>query len=66
MDGTASPRSSRRFPADVVIAATGAIDCVPAEALRHLKDGVLIANGGHHEREVAIDGWGPGRRCGPA
>ena len=27
----------------------------------HLKDGVLIANGGHHEREVAIDGLAPGR-----
>ena len=31
----------------------------------HLKDGVLIANGGHHEREVAIDGLGPGEEARP-
>ena len=30
-----------------------------------LKDGVLIANGGHHEREVAIDGLGPGEEVRP-
>ena len=47
--------------ADVLISATGAGDCVPAEALRYLKDGVVIANGGHHEREVAIDGLGHGQ-----
>ena len=46
-------------------AATGAIDCVPADALRFLKDGVLIANGGHHEREVAIDGLGDGEEARP-
>ena len=38
---------------------------MPAEALAHLKDGVLIANGGHHEREVAIDGLGPGEEVRP-
>ncbi len=51
--------------ADVLISATGAIDCVPAAALAHLKDGVVIANGGHHEREVAIDGLGPGEEVRP-
>ena len=62
MDGNRVARLEDALPdADVLISATGAIDCVPREALAHLKDGVLIANGGHHEREVAIDGLGPGR-----
>ena len=51
--------------ADVVITATGAIDAVPREALTLLKDGVLLANGGHHEREIAIDGLGPGHEVRP-
>ena len=62
MDGHRVGSLEQALPdADVLIAATGAIDCVPADALRFLKDGVLIANGGHHEREVAIDGLGDGR-----
>ncbi len=51
--------------ADVLIAATGAIDAVPADAVPLLKDGVVIANGGHHEREVAIDALGPGEEVRP-
>jgi adenosylhomocysteinase len=51
--------------ADVLISATGAVDCVPAGALGRLKDGVVVANGGHHEREVAIDGLGPGEEVRP-
>jgi adenosylhomocysteinase len=51
--------------ADVLITATGAIDAVPREALALLKDGALLANGGHHEREIAIDGLGPGDEVRP-
>jgi adenosylhomocysteinase len=51
--------------ADVVITATGAVDAVPRESLSRLKDGVLLANGGHHEREIAIDGLGPGDEVRP-
>ena len=66
MDGHRVARLEDALPdADVLISATGAIDCVPREALAHLKDGVLIANGGHHEREVAIDGLGPGEEVRP-
>ncbi|NUT55806.1 MAG: adenosylhomocysteinase, partial [Thermoleophilia bacterium] len=66
MDGHRVASLEEALPdADVLIAATGAIDCVPAEALVQLKDGVLIANGGHHEREVAIDGLGPGDEVRP-
>ena len=66
MDGNRVASLAQALPdADVLIAATGAIDCVPGEALQYLKDGVLIANGGHHEREVAIDGLGPGEEVRP-
>ena len=66
MDGHRVARLEDALPdADVLISATGAMDCVPREALVHLKDGVLIANGGHHEREVAIDGLGPGEEVRP-
>jgi adenosylhomocysteinase len=66
MDGNRVASLERALPdADVLISATGAIDCVPREALRYLKDGVLIANGGHHEREVAVDGLGPGDEVRP-
>ena len=66
MDGHRVAPLEQALPeADVLIAATGAIDCVPAEALVQLKDGVVIANGGHHEREVALDGLGPGEEVRP-
>jgi len=66
MDGNRVASLEQALPdADVLISATGAIDCVPHDALQYLKDGVLIANGGHHEREVAIDGLGPGEEVRP-
>ena len=59
MDGQRVAALEDALPdADVVIAATGAIDAVPAEAIPLLKDGVLLANGGHRERELAIDALG--------
>ena len=66
MDGHRVGSLAQVLPeADVLIAATGAVDCVPADALPLLQDGVVIANGGHHEREVAIDGLGPGEEVRP-
>jgi adenosylhomocysteinase len=66
MDGCRVARLEDALPAaDVLISATGAVDSVPAEALGRLKDGVVIANGGHHEREVAIDGLGTGEEVRP-
>ena len=65
MDGNRVAMLEALPDADVLIAATGVID-VPAEALRFLKDGVLIANGGHHERESRSTDSAPARRCGPA
>ena len=66
MDGHRVARLEDALPdADVVIAATGAIDAVPATAIPLLKDGVLLANGGHHERELALDALGPGEEARP-
>ena len=66
MDGHRVARLEDALPdADVVIAATGAIDAVPADAIPLLKDGVLLANGGHHERELALDARGPGVEARP-
>jgi adenosylhomocysteinase len=66
MDGHRVARLEDALPdADVLITATGAIDAVPREALPLLKDGAVLANGGHHEREIAIDGLGPGDEVRP-
>ena len=66
MDGHRVARLEDALPdAEVLITATGAIDAVPREALPLLKDGAVLANGGHHERESAIDGLGPGDEVRP-
>ena len=66
MDGhRVAPLETALPDADVVIAATGAIDAVPAAAVQLLKDGAVLANGGHHEREIAIDALGPGEEVRP-
>jgi adenosylhomocysteinase len=66
MDGHRVTRVEDALPdADVVITATGAVDAVPAAAIPLLKDGVVLANGGHHEREIAIDALGPGEEVRP-
>jgi adenosylhomocysteinase len=66
MDGHRVAPLERALPeADVVIAATGAIDAVPAGAMELLKDGAVLANGGHHERELAIDALRPGEEVRP-
>jgi adenosylhomocysteinase len=40
--------------ADVVLTATGLIEAIGAEAFPYLKDGVLLANAGHHDRESDV------------
>jgi adenosylhomocysteinase len=66
MDGHRVARLEDALPdADVLITATGAIDAVPREALPLQKDGAVLANGGHHEREIAIDGLGTGEEVRP-
>jgi adenosylhomocysteinase len=46
--------------ADVVITGTGTVEAVGAEHLAYLKDGALLANAGHHDREIDVAALGPG------
>jgi adenosylhomocysteinase len=41
--------------ADVVVTATGLTKAVAGDALSLLKDGVLLANAGHHDREIDVE-----------
>jgi adenosylhomocysteinase len=55
MDGHRVAALADALPdADVVITATGLVEAVPAEALELLKDGVVLANAGHHDREIDV------------
>jgi adenosylhomocysteinase len=55
MDGHRVAALADALPdADVVLTATGVTEAVPAEALGLLKDGVLLANAGHHDREIDV------------
>ncbi|MGH3003955.1 MAG: adenosylhomocysteinase [Gaiellaceae bacterium] len=40
--------------ADFVIAATGRVEAIGTDALQYLKDGVVLANAGHHNREIDV------------
>jgi adenosylhomocysteinase len=55
MDGfRVAPLRRALTDADVVITATGLVEAVGADALPYLKDGVLLANAGHHDREIDV------------
>jgi adenosylhomocysteinase len=55
MDGYRVASLANALPdADVVLTATGLIEAVGAEAFPYLKDGVLLANAGHHDREIDV------------
>jgi adenosylhomocysteinase len=55
MDGfRVAPLREALAEADVVITATGLVEAVAADALDVLKDGVLLANAGHHDREIDV------------
>jgi adenosylhomocysteinase len=55
MDGFRVAALADALPsADVVITATGLTKIVGAEAFDLLKDGVLLANAGHHDREIDV------------
>ena len=55
MDGYRVASLGNALPdADVVLTATGLIEAIGAEAFPHLKDGVLLANAGHHDREIDV------------
>jgi adenosylhomocysteinase len=55
MDGHRVAALADALPdADVVLTATGLVEAVPAGAFDLLKDGVVLANAGHHDREIDV------------
>ncbi len=55
MDGYRVASLANALPdADVVLTATGLIEVIGAGAFPALKDGVLLANAGHHDREIDV------------
>ncbi len=56
LDGFATPlRQDAVKTADIIITQTGAADVVTADDFDHLKDGVILLNGGHFPTEIAVD-----------
>jgi adenosylhomocysteinase len=55
MDGfRVAPLATALLDADVVLTATGLIDAVGSDAIPYLKDGVVLANAGHYDREIDV------------
>jgi len=55
MDGfRVAPLHEALSEADVVITATGLVEAVNADAIASLKDGAILANAGHHDREIDV------------
>jgi len=55
MDGhRVAPLERALEDADFVIAATGRVEAVTGDAFAHLKDGAILANAGHHDREIDV------------
>jgi adenosylhomocysteinase len=51
--------------ADVVVTATGGVGTVGRDALALLKDGAVLANAGHDDREIDVEALGPGEEVRP-
>jgi adenosylhomocysteinase len=59
MDGFRVAKLDDALPdADVVLTATGLIEAVGACDLPYLKDGAVLANAGHHDREIDVGALG--------
>ena len=69
MDGhRVAPLARAVEDADFVITATGRVAAVTAEVFPHMKDRVILANAGHHNREIdvtALAAWGEATEVRP-
>jgi adenosylhomocysteinase len=66
LDGHRVARLEEALPdADVVITGTGTIEALGTAALPYLKEGALLANAGHHDREIDVAALGPGEEVRP-
>ena len=57
LDGFLTPsRAQALASADVIVTETGAVDVLTAADVQHLKDGVILLNGGHFPTEIDFAG----------
>jgi adenosylhomocysteinase len=66
MDGhRVAPLAEAVSDADVVITATGLVEALGRDAVGALRDGVVLANAGHHDQEIDVEALGPGEAVRP-
>jgi adenosylhomocysteinase len=51
--------------ADIVVTATGGVGVLGRDALALLRDGAVLANAGHDDREIDVEALGPGEEVRP-
>jgi adenosylhomocysteinase len=67
MDGHRVASLEEALPtADIVVTATGGIEALARPGFAYLKDGVVLANAGHHDREIDVEALGAGEEVRPA
>lgn len=65
MDGHRVAGEEAFADADVVVTATGGVGVLSRDALPLLKDGAVLANAGHDDREIDVAALGPGEEVRP-
>jgi adenosylhomocysteinase len=65
MDGHRVAGTEALADADVVVTATGGVGVLGREALALLRDGAVLANTGHDDREIDVAALGPGEEVRP-
>jgi len=65
MDGHRVAGPEALADADVVVTTTGGVGVLGPDALALLKDGAILANAGHDDREIDVEALGPGEEVRP-
>jgi adenosylhomocysteinase len=65
MDGHRVAGTDALADADVVVTATGGVGVLGRNTLALLKDGAVLANAGHDDREIDVAALGPGEEVRP-
>jgi adenosylhomocysteinase len=65
MDGHRVAGMEALADADVVVTATGGVGVLGRDALALLRDGAVLANAGHDDREIDVAALGPGEEVRP-
>src|SRR5205085_4752425 len=65
MDGHRVAGAEALADADVVVTTTGGVGVLGPDALALLKDGAILANAGHDDREIDVEALGPGEEVRP-